>query len=256
MSGSQRLAMRVAYDGTDFVGWQRQPQGRSVQQVLEQVLGKLAGDRDVGVIGSGRTDSGVHARGQVAHVDMPTRVDVDELHHRVGRMLPNDIVVHQIVPVPDSFHARFHACLRRYEYSVIRVRDPFRTRFAWHVPGTIDVGLLEESAAHLVGTHDFTGLSKFNPDTPNTVCAVTSAGWESTDDGLVFEIAADRFLYGMVRLSVGIMMDIARGRRPPRDIRDVLESRDRNLQSSSAPARGLVLSRVEYPVSPFAETSA
>jgi tRNA pseudouridine38-40 synthase len=243
----RRIAMRLMYDGTSFVGWQRQPNGRTVQEELEKMLSRLAGDNPVGVVGAGRTDSGVHAHGQAAHADIATRYDDAELLHALTRMAPDDIAVARLATVSDRFHARFKACARSYRYMVIYRPDPFLARYAWRVDRRLDAALLNEAAATFIGEHDFTALSKHNPDTPNMICTVTRSEWIEHDGGIDFHITADRFLYGMVRLLVGLQVDIARGGRPAEDVASVLAGRDRAAQSMSAPAHGLSLVRVDYP---------
>lgn len=243
----RRIAFGIMYDGTDFSGWQRQPNGRSVQEELERMLGRLAGDTPVTVVGAGRTDAGVHAHGQVAHADIATRHDDAELLHALSRMAPVDIAVPWLRTVSAEFHARFKACARSYRYTIITRPDPFRARYAWLLERPMERERLRGAADELLGEHDFTALSKHNPDTPNPICTVKRAEWSIDDDALTFTITADRFLYGMVRLLVGIQADIALGRREPGSIAAALESRDRNRQSPSAPAAGLSLIGVEYP---------
>lgn len=243
----RRIAFGIMYDGTDFSGWQRQPNGRSVQEELERMLGRLAGDTPVTVVGAGRTDAGVHAHGQVAHADITARHDDAGLLHALGRMAPADIAVPWLRTVSGEFHARFKACARSYRYTIITRPDPFRARYAWLLERPLERERLQAAADELLGGHDFTALSKHNPDTPNPICTIERAEWSVDADALTFTITADRFLYGMVRLLVGIQTDIALGRREPGSIAAVLDSRDRNRQSPSAPAAGLSLIRVEYP---------
>lgn len=246
-SSSRRIGMRLMYDGTEFFGWQRQPRGRTVQEELERMLGRLAGDRPVTVIGAGRTDSGVHAHGQAAHADIETRYSDGELLHALRRMSPDDIAITSLVTVPPEFHARYKACARSYRYSIIHHPDPFRARYAWKIDRPLEVERLNEAATRLLGTHDFTALSKHNPDTPNMICAVARAEWIPHQDGIDFHITADRFLYGMVRLLVGIQIDIAQGGRGLDELASILAGRDRAAQSTAAPAHGLSLVRVDYP---------
>ncbi|MBS1913552.1 MAG: tRNA pseudouridine(38-40) synthase TruA [Bacteroidetes bacterium] len=250
----RRIALRLMYDGTLFVGWQRQPNGRSVQEELERMLGRLAGDQPVGVVGAGRTDSGVHAHGQVVHADIQSRYDDAAILHALNRMAPEDLAVTSLVTASADFHARYKACSRSYRYSILFHSDPFRTRYAWRVQGMPDLGILREASARLVGTHNFTTLSKNNPDTPNSVCTVTRAEWREGENGIDFHVTADRFLYGMVRLLVGWQIDCALGRRAPSELGELLAACDRSLQSTSAPAHGLSLVAVGYPpeFDPFA----
>jgi tRNA pseudouridine38-40 synthase len=243
----RRIAMRLMYDGTDFFGWQRQSRGRTVQEELERMLSRVAGDVPVGVVGAGRTDSGVHAHGQVAHADIATRYDDAGLLHALRRMSPADIAIANLVTVDADFHARFQACARSYRYSIIHAPDPFLARYAWRIDRAPDIDLLNAAAAQLMGTHDFTALSKHNPDTPDMVCTVSRAQWLMHEGRTEFHITADRFLYGMVRLLVGIQIDIAQGGRAVGDIANVLASRDRSHHITSAPAQGLSLVKVEYP---------
>lgn len=251
MDGGRRIAMEVQYDGTDFLGWQRQASGRTVQEELERMLGRVCGDRPVTVVGAGRTDAGVHAHGQTAHADVSTRYDDADLAHALRRMTSADLAVVRLNTVSDDFHARFAARKRSYRYSVLFRPNPFRARYAWHPPVRPDIERMHAGASALIGTHDFTALSKHNPDTADPVCTIHSAEWRESEDGLEFHITATRFLYGMVRLLVGIQYDIGRGVREAEEIPEVLESRDRARQSMAVPAQGLSLYRVEYEGDPF-----
>jgi tRNA pseudouridine38-40 synthase len=249
--GSRRIAMRLAYDGTDFLGWQRQASGRTVQGVLEAMLSRLAGDRPVTVTGAGRTDSGVHAAGQVAHADIATTLDDASLLHKLGRMSPPDLAVLELVSAPSDFHARYGAWRRSYRYTILTRPDPFRARYGWLMAWPVDIVLLERAASELLGRHDFTALSKHNPDTPDPVCEIVAAGWSEEPGAKVFDVTADRFLYGMVRQLVGIQLDVARGRRPIGEIAATIASRDREQASPAVPGRGLSLVAVGYPKDPF-----
>jgi tRNA pseudouridine38-40 synthase len=252
----RRVAIRIAYDGTDFVGWQRQKRGRSVQEELERIFSRIAGDRPVAVIAAGRTDSGVHAHGQVAHADIVSRYDDRDLLHAVRRMSPDDLAVGALATVPRDFHARFKAYRRSYRYTIIDDPDPFMARYAWQTNLRLDIEALNAAARLLPGRHDFTSLSKHNPDTPDPVCEVVRAEWKLRENGLEFHISADRFLYGMVRLVVGLQIDVARGKRQLHEIVPLIEARDRSLQSMSVPARGLSLMEVLYPAAIFPDQDA
>ena len=246
-SGGRRIALRLQYDGTDFFGWQRQSRGRTVQGVLESILSRLCGDAPVTVIGAGRTDSGVHATAQVAHADVVTRYDDTSLLNAIRRMSPPDLLVEQIATTNGDFHARFHACRRSYRYTILHRSDPFLNRYAWTPGFRFDRSLLDIAAASLLGRHDFTTLSKHNPDTDNPVCEVFEAGWREEGNRLEFRITAYRFLYGMVRLIVGIQLDVARGKLSLEEMRSALAARDRERQSMAVPAHGLALTGVRYP---------
>ncbi len=244
---SRRVALRLMYDGTAFLGWQRQRHGRTVQQELEKMLSRLCGNHPVAVVGAGRTDSGVHAHGQVAHADLRTRYNDAELLHALRRMSPLDLAVLDLATAPAGFHARFKACARSYCYTIINQPSPFLVRYAWYMDRTLDLELLNHAAGMVLGEHDFTGLSKHNPDTLNMICTIARSEWVRHDRGVEYHVTADRFLYGMVRLLVGIQIDIVRGRRSPGTIQAVIAARDRNLQSAAAPAVGLSLADVRYP---------
>jgi tRNA pseudouridine38-40 synthase len=248
----RRIALRVAYDGTDFLGWQRQASGRTVQGTLEAMLSRLAGDRPVTIVGAGRTDSGVHAAAQVAHADIDARMDDASLLHALRRMAPSDLAVLALTSVDRAFHARYGAHRRSYRYRILLAPDPFAVRYAWPCEWRLDGDLLRAAARGLGGRHDFTALSKNNPDTTDPLCEIVETTWSQDGSVLRFDVTADRFLYGMVRLLVGIQLDVARGRRPLADVADTIASRDRQRQSPAVPGHGLTLVAVGYPSDPFA----
>lgn len=242
-----RYALTISYDGTDFLGWQRQRSGRTVQGELEGVLRRLNRGVDVPVTGAGRTDSGVHATGQVAHCDLSHEYEPDELRYRINRMIPDDLAIRDARPVTDDFHARFRAFRRRYRYRITFDRNPFDVRYAWHLQDALAMDEMQSAARGLLGRQDFTTLSKVNRDTPNMICEVTRLDLEQREGGLDLVIESDRFLYGMVRIITGLLVDIGRGARPVSDVPTLLVSADRSLQSQAAPARGLYFERVWYP---------
>jgi tRNA pseudouridine38-40 synthase len=211
------------------------------------MVSQLCGNVAVTVIGAGRTDTGVHAAGQVAHVDIAARYDDAQLLHALSRMAPDDLAVRALVTVPSRFHARYDAISREYCYTIIERADPFRSRYAWRLDHSLPDDRLAEAAARLLGSHDFTALSKNNPDTPNPVCVIDRSLWQRHPDRLEYRVRANRFLYGMVRLLVGIQIDIARGRRAPEEIDILIRSAERRGRSQAAPARGLSLVEVRYP---------
>lgn len=249
---SQRLALKLAYDGTDFAGWQRQPGERTVQGELERIFGALAGDREVSVVAAGRTDSGVHASGQVAHVDLPVgRAEPEGLLHSVRRMVPADLAVGEIVKVESDFHARYRARRRTYRYTVALRQNPFFSRYRYLPYRLPDVDRLRSLAPLFLGRHDFTGFSKHNPDTPNTVCEIELAEWERFDDRLEFTLRADRFLYSMVRMIVGAQLAVEAGRRAAEEIVQKLADPDRMHPFVPVPGHGLSLIAVSYPAPIF-----
>ncbi len=246
-----RYALKIAYDGTDFLGWQRQAVGRTVQGEIEKVLAQLNRRNKVSLVAAGRTDSGVHARGQVAHCDLDENLEPGELLYKLGRMLPRDVAILDLVRTEEVFHARFDATARAYKYRISRELNPFTARWAWYRPGDLDLSRMNLAARDLLGSHDFTALSKINLDTPQMICALDTLEIEQQEGELIIQVRADRFLYGMVRLITGLLVDIGRGKRPAGDAAEVLAARERERASSMAPAHGLRFERVWYATDPF-----
>lgn len=244
-----RLQLTVHYDGYGFHGWQYQPDQRTVQGDLQAALSRLA-DRPRTVVGSGRTDTGVHATGQVAAVDMPGRWSPAELHRALNAVLPPDIWVEAVRRVPPDFHPRYDAVARTYMYRVgtePRAASPFHRRWCWPLAETLDEGLLGRAAELVGGDHSFASLSKAGQPERGERCVVDAAGWSAWELGLEFTIRADRYLHHMVRYLVGTMVDVARGRRPLEDMEGLLAGEDGLETSPPAPPEGLFLKHVEYP---------
>lgn len=239
------------YDGAGFSGWQRQPDARTVQGALEAGMRRL-GMEDVSVLGAGRTDAGVHARGQAAGVRVPERWSPEALRRALNAVLPDDVWVasaHEMVP---EFHARFSATARRYTYRVgldDTARSPFRRRWSWPVGRPLDVDALHAAAAPLVGPHVFRAFAVKGtaPEEDDHACLITIARWHLTELDAVFEVEANRFLHHMVRFLVGTMVDVASGRRPVTDIAALLRAGDNLETSPPAPPTGLCLESVRYP---------
>ncbi len=252
VTGRPFLAV-LHYDGGRFVGWQRQPAGRTVQAEVEAVLERLTGHRTP-VVGAGRTDSGVHAVGQAVGFALPPRWG--EPHGAVRRalnaLLPHDVWVERVHAMQPGFHARRSATARRYRFVIGTddgARSPFRRPYEWAVERPLDAGLLGEAAALLLGEHDFRGLCAVTAAKPHHRCRVTRAEWAPRADGtgMTFTIEADRFLHRMVRFCVGTMVDIALARRPLADLARLLTATDNRAASSPAPPHGLYLVDVRYP---------
>ncbi|MCC3156016.1 tRNA pseudouridine(38-40) synthase TruA [Hymenobacter sp. 15J16-1T3B] len=243
-----RYFLELAYDGTGYCGWQMQPNAPSVQQELDRRLTQIL-RQPVYSLGSGRTDAGVHASHQVAHFDaeLPAGLTLEQLLYRLNRALPHDIGAYALTPVQPEAHARFSAVARSYEYHVALRRDPFRRDQALWLDKAPDVTAMNEAAQHLVGQRDFTAFSKVKGAETHYVCWVHEAGWHPTPHGLMFRIRANRFVRGMVRLVVGTLLDVGRGRLTPAQFAEVLHQQQRIAASGAAPAQGLFLSRVEYP---------
>ncbi len=248
----RRYCLIVQYDGTPFRGWQLQDAGQTVQGALEEMFEKITGERRP-VVGSGRTDTGVHALGQVAAVDVPSKWSATELRRSMNALLPSEIWLGEVRRVPADFHPRFHPLARTYEYRLGLEEvagSPFHCRWCWDASGaTLDPEKLEASAELIPGLRSFRRFAKAGQPNRGERCQVSRARWTSWEGfGYRFEITADRYLHHMVRYLVGTMVDIARGRRPLGEMAELLSNPDVELTTSRpAPAQGLFLSRVEYP---------
>ncbi|HXY68169.1 MAG TPA: tRNA pseudouridine(38-40) synthase TruA [Gemmatimonadales bacterium] len=243
--------MLLQYDGGAFAGWQRQPAARTVQGDVEDILARLLGRRTP-VIGAGRTDAGVHATGQAAAAMVPERWQPRDLVRAMNALLPSDIWIASASRMVAGFNPRRHAIERTYCYRIGTngtARSPFRQRYEWAVGGPLDPAALAATAGQLVGEHSFLGLSAKGPEREHWRCRVLEALWQRREhaDGLEFWITADRFLHHMVRFLVGLMVDVARGRRPAGDLRRLLAAKDNRAASPPAPAHGLFLVTVRYP---------
>ncbi len=243
------LLLLLEYDGTRYAGWQRQPNAITIQAVLEEALGKVAG-QPLHAVAAGRTDAGVHARGQVVHVRLPSlwRIPAERIPYALNSYLPEDIRIRRAQLTEQPIHARYDACARYYSYTLSRAPSVFCRHFRWHVRYPFDPELLCAAAPVFLGTHDFTTFSKHNPAQRHSICTVTEARWERLCSTCWrFHIRADRFLYGMVRALVGAMLQVARRRLSIEDLRQALHQRNRRYASPLAPPQGLVLERVFYP---------
>ena len=244
-----RFGFQLQYDGAAFHGWQIQPEHRTVQGVVQDALTRL-GNRPCTVIGSGRTDTGVHALGQVACADMPTSWTPGSLHRSLNAVLPDDVWVEWTRFTRPDFHPRYDALSRTYEYRVGTAPDassPFVRRWCWPLAEEIDRALLSAAAAVLPGRHSFLAFSKAGQPERGEHCTVYEAGWSEWEHGLVFTICADRYLHHMVRYLVGTAVEIARGRRPLSELPRLLDKDPDLTTSPPAPPQGLFLSHVEYP---------
>lgn len=246
-----RYFLEIAFDGTPYRGWQRQPEDPSVQEEVERALRTTLQLPELFVVGCGRTDTGVHATEYFLHFDAPTDRTVDErLVHRLSSMLPESIGVKRMINVADDAHARFSATERGYKYLVHRSKDPFLSGRSHLLYPPLDIDAMNAACRALIGRQDFSSFCKAGADTRTMLCDVRLAVWEALPNGYCFRIRADRFLRNMVRAIVGTCIRIGKGQAPPESMAAVIAARDRGAAGKSAPARGLYLEHVVYPFIP------
>ena len=248
---TRTLQLVLHYDGTGFSGWQRQPDQRTVQGVLEDALSRLC-NTPVAALGAGRTDAGVHARGQSAGVRVPPRWTPASLRRALNAVLPHDVWVASVHAMRDDFHARYSATARNYHYYVgtdDAAASPFRRNTEWGIARALDRTALDEAATCILGEHAFRAFAVRGtaPGDDDHRCTIALAHWRDRTGGLVFEIEANRFLHHMVRFLVGTMTDIASGRRPMADLAALLVASSNDTVSPPAPAHALFLQHVRYP---------
>lgn len=241
-----RYKLIIEYDGTDFNGWQRQPSVRTVEGEIEKAFGQLF-QFDVDITGQGRTDSGVHAKAQVAHVDLPPLFLPDKIIHAMKGLLPKDISLYSLTHVKADFHSRFDAVGRCYQYNVLMRKSPLNRRYSWELPRQPDVEILKELAEQIKGTHDFINFCVPSGDGfQTTICTIKESKWKVKGEGLEYLIEGNRFLRHMVRRLTGSMIHVATGRKERDEFDSLLKGEERRKKAYSAPARGLILSSVLY----------
>ena len=245
-----RYFIRFAYDGTAFHGSQRQPNGVTVQETLEQALAMIFRE-EIPLTFAGRTDAGVHAREMYAHMDIDEeamRREGERLVFRLNGILPDSIAIFDIYPVTDDAHARFSAVRRTYEYHVIDHKDPFLLPYATRLRQPLDYAAMNEAALLLIGKQDFASFCRTHTDVKTTICDLTHAQWKELENGhAVFTISADRFLRNMVRAVVGTLFQVGQGKMTKEQFAQVIAQHNRCSAGDSAPAQGLYLTHIQYP---------
>jgi len=244
---AKRYFIELSYDGSEFHGWQIQPNAKTIQETLNSALSTLL-RTDIYTVGCGRTDTGVHASQYFAHFEVEeTTFQPEELTYRSNRVLPPSIAVQRIFEVAPDAHTRFSATSRSYTYLITQQKDPFAVLRKWEMREALDLNRMNEGAAILKTYEDFSCFSKSNTQTETNLCNVTHAEWSQEGSEIRFDITANRFLRNMVRAIVGTLVDLGKGTITLDDLKTIIESKDRSEAGLSVPAHGLYLTRITYP---------
>ena len=240
-----RYFIKLAYNGTQYHGWQYQPNASSVQETMNKAVSTLL-NTEINLMGAGRTDTGVHAKEMYAHFDFDKVFEVANLVHKLNSFLPKDITVYDIIPVLNEAHTRFDALKRTYEYHINTFKDPFLQEQSWYFHQSLDVNLMNEAAQLLFNHTDFQCFSKVNTDVNTFDCTIFEAFWKQENDKLIFTISANRFLRNMVRAIVGTLVNIGLHKITLTDFENIIKSKNRDKAGFSVPAHGLYLTKIEY----------
>ena len=246
-----RFFLEFSYSGTNYHGWQRQPNAISIQEVIEDSLKTILRD-SVSVTAAGRTDTGVHARQMFAHFDSKINQErILNLVYELNQFLPYDIVIKSIRPVKRKAHARFDAISRTYEYHISKNKNAFENDLHYFFKKSLDLGLMNEASKIILNHQDFKCFSKSNSDVKTYICNITEAYWKNSRQGYIFKISSNRFLRNMVRAIVGTLLEIGLKKNTLENLEYIIDSKDRSLAGYSVPAKGLFLTEVVYPKSIF-----
>ncbi len=245
-----RYLFEVAYHGKNYNGWQSQQNATGVQTIIEHALSKLL-RAEIKIVGSGRTDAGVHCEQQYFHADIESSFDTAQLIQRLNSFLPKDIAIPSIHSVKSDASARYDATERTYRYHITRLKNPFLEGLAWHYFKEIDISTMNKAAALLMGEQDFECFSKVHTDVNHFLCTIKKAEWKENGHMLLFTITANRFLRGMVRAVVGTLLDVGTGKLTLAEFQTVVHSRDRKKAGANVPPQGLYLINVKYPANIF-----
>lgn len=243
----RNIKLTLEYDGTNYLGWQKQPKGITVQGVIEEALRKLTKE-EISVIGCSRTDSKVHAKGYICNFKTSSRIPAESFREALNFHLPEDIAVIDSIEVDEEFHARYDCTGKMYSYTIINTssRRPISRNFAYHVKHELNIDKMKEAAEFFIGTHDFEAFRNLGSSVKTTVRNITGLDIVQEDEYVKIYIAADGFLYNMVRIIVGTLIDVGMGKKEPTDIKSILESRERKNAGKTCPAQGLCLFEVYY----------
>ena len=240
-----RLFIELSFNGSNFHGWQIQPNANTIQAELNKALSVILKDV-ISVVGAGRTDAGVHAKQMFAHFDFEGDFETEILLTKLNGFLPNEISVHQIFKVNDNTHARFDAVSRTYQYYITNEKNPFNKNVYLYYQ-RLDVDAMNLACKYLLGKQDFTSFSKLHTQTYTNDCNVIIANWQQKENELLFTIKADRFLRNMVRAIVGTLLEVGERKIAPEKIKEIIEKKDRNEAGVSVPAHALFIAKIEYP---------
>ena len=240
-----RFFIELSYSGSNYHGWQIQPNTNTVQEELTTALSTILSDA-INVVGAGRTDTGVHARQMFVHFDTEIALDIPNLIPKLNGFLPNDIAIHKIFKVADDAHARFDAISRTYQYHITNEKSPFNRNIYLHYK-TLDIDAMNLACKYLLGKQDFTSFSKLHTQTHTNDCDVMMANWQQQENELIFTIKADRFLRNMVRAIVGTLLEVGEGKIIAEKIKEIITKKDRSEAGVSVPAHALFITKIEYP---------
>ena len=243
-----KYKITIEYDGTDFVGWQKQENGLSIQSSIEDAINKITSET-VNVFGAGRTDSGVHAKRQVAHFELSKKISLDNIRDGINQHLrPLTIAILDAKKVNEDFHARFCAELRSYEYLIINRRSPLTLykNQAWGIFKQLNINEMKKAALKFVGKHDFNAFRSIDCQASSSIKTIQSCTVEKKEEYVVINVAAKSFLHSQVRIITGTLVDVGKGKILPINIKKIINSKDRSKAGVTAPAHGLYLTKVEY----------
>lgn len=241
-----RYFLSLSYNGKCYNGWQIQNNAPSLQQTIQRCLSTIL-RQDIGIVGAGRTDTGVHAAYYVAHFDMEGEIsDTSDFVYHLNAILPDDISISKAERVEDGAHARFDAVSREYKYYISLSKNPFRREYSCRLPYPLDLEKMNIAAAALLDYEDFACFAKLHSNNKTTICHIEYAFWQQEDDMLIFNIRADRFLRNMVRAIVGTLIDVGRGKISMERFHEIIESGSRSSAGTSVPPQGLFLTDVKY----------
>ncbi|WP_340152839.1 tRNA pseudouridine(38-40) synthase TruA [uncultured Marivirga sp.] len=241
-----RYFFTIAYKGTNYHGWQKQPNAMGVQQKIEEVFSTIL-NQPIDILGSGRTDSGVHATAQVFHVDFHVALEAEQLLFKANKMLPHDVALKHVRKVQEEAHARFDAESRAYQYHIVTSKNPFAVDQAYIFARQLNVDMMNLASEKLLNHQDFESFSKVKTDVYTFNCDIFEAYWKQEKESLVFHIKANRFLRGMVRALVGTLLDVGQNKLSIEDFENIIEAKDRKKAGRSVPPEGLFLTQVNYP---------